>query len=122
MKKCLLYLALVGTVALVGCFGTATPKTVTAKQASFDQGVQNSGFLGWTNAPTPHSAILSQTAITRYNALAVKWGGSFIPTVKPWDGVTMILQGKTSTNYILDAEHLVDFMQMSDFQRAAFKP
>lgn len=115
-------LILVGILGLGGCFGTVAPKPVASGQGSFDNGTNNSGFLGWTNYPTLHSAIESQLAINRYNALALTWGKDFTPPLKPWDGVTMILAGKTSTNYVLDAEHLADFLLMSSFQRSTFHP
>lgn len=115
---------LMAACVLSSCFGTVTPKAPKPALASFDAGLQDSGFLGWTNAPTAHSGILTASAMARYNLLAQRWGNDarFVPPVKPWDGVTMILTNRTATNYILDAEHLVDFILLSDLQRASAKP
>lgn len=105
---------------MAGCFGTVTPKPVASNQASFDPSGQNSGFQYWTNKPQAHCSVWSAPAIARYNALCAKWGSDprFVIPVQPWAGVVMELDGKTATNFVLDPEHLVDFIEMSSMQRA----
>ncbi len=108
-----------GLLALAGC-GTVTPKAVKPAQASFDAGTQNSGFRGFTNAPTPHSGVFAASAIERYNLLAQRFGNDprFVPPVTPWQNVEVVLAGKTETNYILSAQGIINFWLLSEIQRS----
>lgn len=106
--------------AVSGC-GTVTPKPVKASQASFDGGLQNSGFLSFTNSPYAHCGVFTASAVARYNALAVIWGRDprFVPPVKAWDGVLRELDGATTTNYVLSPAAIVNFIELSTLQRAS---
>jgi hypothetical protein len=118
------FLFFVLIIGVIAC-GTVTPKHVKASQAAFDPstGAQNGGFVCWTNYPVAHSSIWSESAVARYNALAVKWGTQpqFVPPIKPWEGIAMELDGKTTTNYIFTPSGLVNFIELSDVQRQNLK-
>ncbi len=99
---------LLGCGLLAGC-GTVAPQTIHARRASFDplpdaRGAHaNSGALAFTN----HQLILTPTAVARYDALATKWGGHFLPPlVAPFtNGLTPLTNGTT----LMDKAH-VDLM------------
>lgn len=116
--------ALLATLALLawlillpGC--TVLPTTVKASVASYDGGVQNSGMLSLTTNSTGAvtGAILTPHARDRYNALLALYGTNFFPALTLDAGIT-----PAPPNYRIDAEHLVDFMRMNRWRKAASPP
>jgi len=91
-------------VVILGC--TVTPRIVNDSQPSFDEGKQNSGFLGYT---ADGSAVITSNALARYNALCVRYGTNFLVPVRPGDGV----QPFTNGTFLIDAQHNVDAQKMN---------
>lgn len=87
---------------IIGCTSTIRPKAPVATQASWDGGVQNSGFIGFDAAG---NGVLTAHTRDRYNALMDRYGNHFLPPVKAGDGITA-----TATNtFLIDAQHLAYF-------------
>lgn len=95
---------------LVGC--TITPRIVRSPVASFDQGAQNSGFLGFAR---DGSGILTAHARDRYNALIQKHGSRFLVPIKPDEGLTV---GPQPGTWLIDQQHLVKFQIMNRWEKS----
>jgi hypothetical protein len=103
-------------VSLWGC--TIAPQRNQAGQASFDAipdahgNNQNSGLLGFT---TNHLAIITPTALARYDALAAIYGGKFTPPLsQPF--TNGIVPYGTNGLFLMDKEHLDDFAAMTSWK------
>ena len=128
----LLFLALLGLLLVASGCGTVIPKTVQANVASYDGDAQNSGLLSTTTNSTGEvtGAIITMHARDRYNALIVIYSTNFYPALKFDAGITplklpsFIIVGKPPPlqTYSIDAEHLVDFMRMNRWHKAAAPP
>lgn len=106
MKMLMLFV----TILLTSSSCTIVPKPVSPKQPSYDGGVQNSGFIGFTSSG---AGMLTFHKADEYNQLVAKYGSRFVPPVKTGDGLTM-----TATNVVvIDQEHLVDFETMLFWKR-----
>ena len=77
-------LALSASWFLTACTTTVTPPPVAAQQASYDQGEQNSGYLG----AIPGGALITPRARDRYNGLAGIYGREFLPPLEKDHGIT----------------------------------
>jgi hypothetical protein len=121
---------------LTGC-GTVIPKTVQANVASYDGGAQNSGLLSMTTNTTGEvtGAIITPHARDRYNALISIYSTNFFPALTFDAGITPMLVFKpqivpvngpppeqSAQTYLIDAEHLVDFMRMNRWNRQTLNP
>jgi hypothetical protein len=78
-------------LTIIGC--TTAPKLVKNKQASFDEGGQNSGVLGVNNDSV---LVVTYNLRDRYNSLIDYYGKKFAPPVELNDGLT-----PTGTNTFL---------------------
>ena len=96
-------------VVLGAC--TAVPPTIEDVSPSFDGGLQNSGFLGFTNG----MALITVNAWLRYNSLIERYGNQIIPPLEFNAGVTTNVPG---VSYLLDKQHLVDFATMNRWFKA----
>ncbi len=101
---------------IVGCAGTVTPAVVDSQQASFDQGGQNSGFLGWL--PNNAGGIFTPRARDRYNALIAIYGRDFLPPLELDAGVFH----RADDNYDLTAAAMYNFDVMSKWHRMGREP
>jgi hypothetical protein len=113
MKTPLLILALVLALAS-GCASTVTPDRVTAAAPSFDGNEQTSGVLS-LNA---NGAVVTDHFRYRYNALVATYGQDFTPPLKGDAGFTAI----TSSRWLIDRQHLSQFLEMNAWHRAGLKP
>lgn len=109
---CLMSLML--TVFLCSCSTVTPPAQVTTDTASFDGNDQNSGLVSMLN---DGSAIITEHARERYNALVAVYASKFTPKLKQDDGVQPagVVQGKGL--YQIDAQHLVMFVQMNQWRK-----
>lgn len=97
-----------GVMVFMGC--TVTPRVIKAREISFDGNAQNSGLIAF--APDG-SGIITSNAWVRYNALILRYGTNFAPSLATNAGVTV-----TSSNaFLLDAEHLIKFGTMNHWRR-----
>jgi len=81
-------------------------------QPSFDGGVQNSGFIGFT---VDGSGIITPHARDRYNGLVQIYGTNFVPVLRVDAGIT----ATPSNAFVIDAQHLVDFATMNRWRKNA---
>jgi len=102
-------------VGVSGCTTTITPDAVHATQASFDSGVQNSGFIGFFADGSGH---LTPRARDRYNLLVSIYGKEYLPPLKRDSGIAALADG----TFQIEAFHLSAFMVMSEKHRAGIQP
>ncbi len=98
----------------MGCSSTVTPAPVESRQASFDQGEQNSGVL----ALVPGGALITPRARDRYNALVAIYGREFLPPLVADEGVTREADG----NFRITNEALQKFILMNAWRRMGREP
>lgn len=98
----------------MGCSSTVTPAPVESRQASFDQGEQNSGVL----ALVPGAALITPRARDRYNALVAIYGREFLPPLVSDEGVTREADG----NFRITNEALQKFILMNAWRRMGREP
>jgi len=92
-------------IILLGCYGTITPKIAKSNVISFDGNDQNAGFIGFTK---DKDGIITFHKRDEYNSLIGVYGNKFLVPLNKDDGLV-----KTTTNtYIIDKEHLYDFIKM----------
>jgi len=103
------------TFCSVSCSTTVAPRAANDVVASFDGGVQNSGFIGFTE---DGSGVITQHAKDRYNGLIGIYGNKFIPVLVTDEGVNAYTNG----TYLIDAEHLVKFGTMNQWRRDGVAP
>ena len=103
------------TLCSVSCSTTVAPRSAFDTVASFDGGVQNSGFIGFAD---DGSGVITQHAKDRYNALVGIYGNKFLPVLVTDDGV----RSHTNGTYLIDAEHLVKFGTMNQWRRDGVAP
>ena len=113
--------------AVYCCGCTVIPKPVQADVASYDGAAQNSGLLSLTTNSTGEvtGAIITAHARDRYNALVAIYSTNFFPRLTPDAGITPLpvpqyaVAGKPPPlpAYQIDAEHLVDFMEMNRWHK-----
>jgi hypothetical protein len=99
--------------ALTGC-GTLAPTRVDSQAASFDGNNQDSGIIQATASGyvvTPHFR-------DRYSSLVALYGRDFLPTIKDGDGITQL----SKNEWLIDRQHLVQFLEMNAWLRAGLKP
>jgi hypothetical protein len=99
-------LLLLATLALSGCW-TVTHQATQASVASFDGNDANSGLVSWN---ANGSANVTQGCHDRFVWLQQHYGARFIPPLLPNIGLS---PGTNGTPWIIDAERLVDFEQMT---------
>lgn len=93
---------------LVGCT-TVIPPTVVSEGASFDNGLRNSGLIGFTTNSVGYvQVIVTPHARDRYNGLAEKYGNRIIPPVVANYGVT-----DNQTNCYMTLESFANFIDMN---------
>lgn len=95
-------------IALTAC--TVTPRTVSDGGPSFDGAVRNSGFIGYD---ANGYGIITPNARERYNGLVLEYGNRYLPALVPDAGI----QPTTTNTYLIDPEHLVDFMEMTTWRK-----
>lgn len=112
--KLLSKVALFGCIfALNGC--TIAPKLASNSQASFDQGVQDSGIL---SENPDHSLVVTPHLRDRYNALIADYGRLFKPPVGTDQGIT-----PTGTNtFVMNAQAFEDFAAMNRWRKQGAPP
>lgn len=104
---------------------TVTPSKLKDKVASFDGGVLNSGFLGFTNDIVPPSTeverfgMITPNAYGRYMALAQEYGPRFTPPLSLQGRGTPEYRGdfKGHGYYLIDKQHLVYFQTMNRWRK-----
>jgi len=116
---CLLTLLAFALLILLTSCGTVIPKPVQANVASYDGGAQNSGLICMTTNSTGEvtGAVITPHARDRYNALVTLYSTNFFPRLEIDAGIT-----PAPPNFRIDAEHLVDFMRMNRWHKAAAPP
>lgn len=97
-------LLLVLILTLSGC-GTVKPVTWKAKQASFDQGEQNSGILDFQLG----RLHITENAELRYEGLVGVYGKKFTPPIKVSDGLVQLPDG----TWLMDKQHVEYFSTMT---------
>lgn len=110
---------------VVGCTSTVRPKLVEDNQVSFDGTNQNSGLLATvTNVQgSVTGAVITPHARDRYNALIDSYGGYYRPPLQRDAGVCpIILTGAGVSSYLIDAQHLVEFMTMNRWSKQGKAP
>jgi hypothetical protein len=113
MKPVALAIVCVG-LALSGCAGTVSADRISAAAASYDGNDQNSGILS-VNAL---GYLVTAHFRYRYNALIETYGRDFSPPLTPDAGLTEI----TSARWMIDRQHLAQFLEMNAWHRANLKP
>ena len=106
-------LALLLGLALAGC-GTVIPTTVQSSAASFDGNDQNSGIIS-ANA---NGYVVTSHFRDRYNALASIYGRDFSVPLVPDAGLMQI----DAWHWLIDRQHLSQFLEMQSWQRAGISP
>ena len=109
-----LVLGLFALSVIVGCSSTVTPAPVESRQASVDQGAENSGVL----ALVPGGALITPRARDRYNALVAIYGREFLPPLVADQGVTREADG----NFRITNEALQKFILMNAWRRMGREP
>lgn len=99
--------------------GTVRPKPITDKVASWDGNQQNSGFLRFNE---DGSGLISARARERYDRLIEQFGNRFQVPVRAGEGITPgpVLNGEPT--FSLDAQHLVQFIQMNRWWKEQKSP
>ena len=124
-RQIIAWVAAVVVCALVlGCTSTVRPKVVEDNQVSFDGTNRNSGVLATvTNAQgSVTGAIITTHARDRYNALIDSYGGYYRPPLQKDAGVCPIPTGAGVSSYLIDAQHLVEFMTMNRWSKQGKAP
>ena len=113
MKPVALTILCVG-LALSGCAGTVSPDRISAAAASYDGNAQTSGII----SVNPLGYVVTAHFRDRYNALAALFGRDFAPPLTPDAGLTPI----TADRWLIDRQHLAQFLEMNAWHRAGLKP
>ena len=113
MNARLIILAVVLALAS-GCSNTVTPDRVTSAAPSFDGNEQTSGVL----SINPNGAVVTDHFRFRYNALVSTYGRDFTPPLKADAGLTAMTAGR----WLIDRQHLSQFLEMNAWHRAGLKP
>lgn len=101
-------------VASVGC-STVVPRAVNEPvQPSFDGNEQNSGIV----ASTESGFIVTAYFRDRYNALVAVYGKDFTVPLKRDAGLAKL----SPTEWLIDRQHLVQFLDMAAWQRSGLPP
>ncbi len=108
----LLLLLLAAACVLAGC---GSVKPIASKEASWDNGVQDSGLIEFLS---DGSGVITAHARDRYNALAKAYGKRFSPRLRPDDGIRPGVVWDRGPTYIIDPEHLQKFMLMNQWSKA----
>lgn len=76
-------------ICILLCSGCTTviPQNPESSGASYDGGVRNSGFNGWTNLNGISYGIISTNSLARYNALISTYGNTITPAIHQNEGV-----------------------------------
>lgn len=93
---------------------TVVPEPVAPEAASFDGNDQTSGILS-SNA---NGFIVTDHFHERYNALVAVYGREFAVPLTPNAGFVQI----TVNLWLIDRQHLAQFLEMQAWQRAGMKP
>lgn len=110
-------IALIAAIIVLGfvtACTTVVPKPVDTDVASFDGNDQNSGIIRATSAGyvvTPHFR-------DRYNALVAVYGKDFTVPLKRDAGLAKL----SPTEWLIDRQHLVQFLDMAAWQRSGLPP
>ena len=113
----ILVAALVGALAvcfLSSCASTRTPEPVPVRQASFDQGEQNSGLLRLVDG----GAIITSHARDRFNVLALTYGDEFRPALVHDYGISAL----ADDTFQISNEALQKFILMNAWMRMGRLP
>ena len=98
---------------LAGC-GTVAPTRVPSQVASFDGNNQDSGVI----EATPSGYLVTNHFRDRYASLVAIYGRDFAPAIKPEDGLVQLGQNR----WLIDRQHLAQFLEMNAWLRAGLKP
>jgi hypothetical protein len=101
-------------LALSSCASTVSPDSISAAAASYDRNKQNSGIIS-ANAL---GYVVTSHFRNRHNALVATYGRDFSPPLTPDAGFTEI----TSSRWLIDRQHLSQFLEMNAWHRAGLKP
>ena len=102
------------SLALSGCAGTVTPDRISAAAASYDGNEQNSGIISVNQL----GYVVTGHFRDRHNALVALFGRDFLPPLTPDAGLTEI----TSDRWLIDRQHLSQFLEMNAWNRAGLRP
>ena len=113
-KICLICSLMLAVVAGPSCSTKpVVPPTVHAQAASFDEGQQNSGLVGYDDSTGLF--ITTKQFHTRYLALANIYGSRFVPPLDPARGVS-----EDGTRFTPEAIH--SFQRMNRWRRQELSP
>jgi hypothetical protein len=99
-------------ILVPSCTTTVIPTQVKSNTASFDSGVQNSGFIQFN---ADGSAAITPHARDRYNLLIGKYSKKFLPPLKKDDGVSEWIVIHGAFTYRITPEAIVHFKQMNQW-------
>ena len=99
---------------LLGCVATTVPQPVEARQASFDDNVQNSGII----LSTATGFVVTGHFRERYNAMIAVYGGDFAPPLKPDAGIGPMGDDR----WLISKQAMVSFIEMNTWRRAGLQP
>lgn len=94
-----------------GC--TVAPKPVDSHLPSFDGNAMNSGVL----SVGPAGYVITLGARDRYLALVAIYGSRFKPALTGSEGIA----ANVDNTFTIDRQHMVDFVQMSTWNRGQRK-
>lgn len=101
---------------LAGCWTTVTPCEVAPPAtASFDGNTQNSGII----ALQVNGYLVTPHFRDRYNALVGQYGNQFTPPLHTDVG---LIGPDGAGDYLIDREHMVQFLEMTAWQRMGRLP
>jgi hypothetical protein len=108
------FLAFAVGFSLLAC-STVAPKPVEAVEIAWDGGEQTAGLLGWTSEGW---AIVTPSAVERYQALLLKYAERINPPVDPTNGFRLLdFEPPRRDLHLMDPEVLELFVRMSGWER-----
>ena len=126
LNKTLIALLICSVIVLSGCVGTVTPTQVVSNGASYDNGVRNSGFIGFaTNYPVVNNTatpnfygVVTPNLRERYNNLLDKYGDKITSHPKKDFGLSLQDDG----NYSMSFQAMSYFSSMNRWNKANVSP
>lgn len=109
--------ALCVALAITGCT-TVIPQQPESPSASFDDGIRNSGLVGWTNVDLMTVGIITPRALARYNSLIETYGKRFNPPLNQGEGTCTTC---ISNLILIQAQDLEHFIRMNRWRMSEAK-
>jgi hypothetical protein len=107
-------LSVIFWLSLAGCANTVTPDRIAAGAPSWDGNEQTSGVLSLN----PNGFVVTDHFRFRYNGLIATYGRDFTPPLKADAGIIAMTSGR----WLIDRQHLSQFLEMNAWHRAGLKP